>query len=186
MGSMPEETDKNIIKEIITHLNTLEKKINLLNENITETEDLVTVNKLDIVNLKNAIEKMKISMPEVSQDTINRLKELESVTENIGQIGRLKNMENEIESLKSAIRGTKQKGLSDVVAGMEFISQKIEKMESELKDMKRKKHEKAIGSLHKRIETVEKKTSFIKHCPGCHAIVSERAAFCGKCGKKIK
>jgi chromosome segregation ATPase len=182
---MPEDSDAGVIKEIITHLNALEDKIKLLSENIMETGDMVTVNKLDIVNLKNGLEKLKISMPDVSPDTINKLKELEAITENIGEVGRWKNIEKEMDALKSRAQQTRQKGVSNVIAGMELMGQKVARIESELKGLKAKKHEKTIGKLHKRIETVEKKTSFIKHCPGCHAIVSERAMFCGKCGKKI-
>ena len=185
---MPEQPDKNIIKELIAHINALEDEIKLLSENISETEDLVTVNKLDIINLKNGLEKMKISMPEVSPDMINKLKELESITGNIGQLEKWKNMESEMKSLKSNVLGTKQKGMNDLMAGLEFMNQKVAELESDLKDMKTGKHdnhEKAIGKLHERVRTVEKKSSFIKHCPGCNSIVNEKAAFCGKCGKKV-
>jgi len=185
---MSEQQEKNIIKEIIAHLNSLEEKIKLLSDNIAETEDLVTINKLDMVNLKNGLEKLKISMPEVSPDTMNKLRELESITENIGQIGRWKKIEEEIDNIKSVLRGSKQKGLDDVIAGLEFLNQKTTKLESEMKRLKTKKQAKTknvIDKLHKRVENVEKKTSFIKHCKGCHAIMSEKASFCSRCGKKV-
>lgn len=185
MGSMPDQQDKGIIKELIAHINSLEEKIKLLSDTIAETEDMVTVNKLDIVNMKNGLEKLKISMPEVSPDTIDKLRELESITENIGQVDKWKNIEKEIEALKSMPRSGKEKSINDVVAGMEFMSQKIEKMEAELGKMKSAGHEKVVSDLHKRMETVEKKTSLIKHCPGCNAIVNRKAAFCSKCGKPI-
>jgi chromosome segregation ATPase len=182
---MPEQQDKGIIKELIAHINSLEDKIKLLSDTIAETEDLVTVNKLDIVNMKNGLEKLKISMPEVSPDTINKLRELESITENIGQVDKWKNIEKEIEALKSQPKSGKVRGINEVIAGMEFMGQRIEKLEAELGKVRSAKPKAAVSDLSKRIESVEKKTSLIKHCPSCNAIVNRKAAFCSKCGKPV-
>jgi chromosome segregation ATPase len=186
---MPVQEDKSIIKEIITHLNSLEEKIKTLNDNVDETEDLVTVNKLDIVNLKNSLERIKISMPEVSPDTLSKLRNVEKITENMKKMESLDRIEKDIEVLKSQKGATKEKGLNDVVAGLEFMNQKIEKLESKMNEMSHEGHEEhrnEIGKIHERVQTIEDKTSMIKHCPKCHAFLNEKAAFCNKCGYKVE
>ena len=185
---MPEEPDKNIIKEIITHLNTLEEKLKTLNDGIKEAEDLVTVNKLDIINLKNEIEKIKLSIPEVSLDTLNKLKELEKITASTEQIEKWKRLEKDVGTIKTRMEEKEGGRMDDVIAGLEIMNQRVMKLESDISDIKTKKHKEhaeAIGKLSDKVKTIEKTTSRITHCPGCGGIVTEKAKFCSKCGKKL-
>ena len=183
---MPEEPKRDIIKEIITHLNAIEEKINLLKESMEETNDLVTVNKLDIINLKNEIEKIKLSIPEVSPDTLAKLRELEKLSEKVGRLDKWKRMEKEIENLKVAMQKTGSASLNEITSALELLNQRLRKLESEA-ELKRHKeqHKRAIDRLKRRVETVEEKTARLIHCPGCGALVREDARFCSRCGKKI-
>lgn len=55
------ESKSPIISELITHINQLESTISSLKETINDINDLQLVNKLDIINIRNEIEKLRMS-----------------------------------------------------------------------------------------------------------------------------
>ncbi|RLI98464.1 MAG: hypothetical protein DRO99_00675 [Candidatus Aenigmatarchaeota archaeon] len=189
---LPEEPKKDIIKQLITHMNTVEDKINLVKDSIAETEDLIMVNKLDIINLKNQIEKLKLSTPEVSPETLNKLRSIEEVADKL-QIDKWKNMEKDIEGIKSYLKKTGGRDMDDVTASLQLMDQRLKKLESgsvtksdhKVVIKKHDNHEKAISDLHKRVKEVEKKTEHLKKCPSCGNLVKMDAKFCNRCGKKV-
>jgi hypothetical protein len=185
---MPKEVDNSIIKEMITHLNTLEDKIKTQNEDMKESEDLLTVNKLDIINLKNEIEKLKMSIPEVSPETLNKLKEMEKFSSSKGQMKKWDGLEKDVQAIKAGMGRKESSEGSNVIAGLEMLNQRLIKLESNLSDMRVKKHKKhaeAISKLDMKVKTIEKKTSNIIHCPGCNTVIRKGTKFCGKCGKRL-
>ena len=182
--AVPEDS-KNIIKKLIAHLNALEGKINLLKEGIDETNDLVTVNKLDIINLKNEIEKIKLSIPEVSPDTLTKLREQEKLSGSTGQIEKWKRMEKDIEDLRNMIERGGPKNIAEITSAMELLNQRVRKLESAEALKKHTEHTKAIEGLSKRVEAVEKKAEKIRHCPRCGSPAKLNAKFCSKCGKRL-
>ena len=62
-----------IVSELITHLNELESKVVALEETISEMNDLQVVNKLDIINLKNELERIRLSVPMLSGEQIGKV-----------------------------------------------------------------------------------------------------------------
>jgi ribosomal protein L40E len=160
------------------------------------------VNKLDIINLKNQTEKIKISLPNISPRTLDRIKSLEILPEGKKGSDRFKTMEKEIGAIKCQLKAKNQKDLTDIAAGMEFINQRLDKFETNFKDIKKKlhtQHEKShknhekhkehahtIKHLRQKLGKIEKKTSSIKHCKKCGAVISGHAKFCNKCGRKVQ
>lgn len=55
---------------------SLETKLTILQESISEATDLETVNKLDIINLKNEIEKIKMALPLNDEAQINEIRQM--------------------------------------------------------------------------------------------------------------
>ncbi len=197
---MPEEDSKNIIKELIAHINSLEEKIGSLNESITESRDLSMVNKLDIINLKNQTEKIKLSLPNISPDMIRKMRQLEDMPGGRRGSEKMKAIEKEIKIIKSRLGDANQRNLNDIAAGMEFINQRLDKFESAMKQARKKssgvhslpkladksrEHSKAIKSIHKKLGMIEKKASMIKHCKKCGSVVEPHAKFCRRCGSKV-
>lgn len=55
-----EASDKKVIQELIKHVNELDGKVKDLDSSISDFSDLEIMNKLDIINLKNEIDKLKL------------------------------------------------------------------------------------------------------------------------------
>ena len=55
-------SDKKVKREIIKHLNELEGKMRDIQGSVSDVNDLQIINKLDIINLKNEIDKIKLLM----------------------------------------------------------------------------------------------------------------------------
>ena len=60
---MPGPDDKKVIAELITHVNKLESRIKDVQTSLSDMNDLQLLNKLDIINLKNEIDKLKMVLP---------------------------------------------------------------------------------------------------------------------------
>jgi len=69
--------DKRIIKELIAHINRVESKVKELQANLSDMNDLQLLNKLDIINLKNELEKLKMVFPEEAPEIEEKPKEAE-------------------------------------------------------------------------------------------------------------
>jgi ribosomal protein L40E len=55
-------SDKKVKREIIKHLNELDGKMRDIQTSVSDVNDLQIINKLDIINLKNEIDKIKLLM----------------------------------------------------------------------------------------------------------------------------
>ena len=56
--------DKKVIKELITHVNRIDSKIKDLETTTSDMNDLQLLNKLDIIHLKNEVDKLRLMVPE--------------------------------------------------------------------------------------------------------------------------
>lgn len=182
---MPEQEKGGIIREIITHINALEEKMGLLKESMSELEDLDTVNRLDIINLKNEVEKIKMSSPELPEETMANLRELEGLSERIGSAEKWDFLEKGIAEIISMKGRLDSSGIGDISNALKSLQKRIERLESGMSGLTESDHGKSINMLEKRMETVEKKTDKINHCPSCGALVKDGAMFCTRCGKKV-
>ena len=142
-----------IIPEIITHINKLEEKINMLKEGIQEAKDLQTVNKLDIINLKNEIEQIKLSMTTLSPESIENIRALEKLSE---KIGKAENIKNDIDKLKSDVNKLKPVKLEDVYTNINLLQQRMNEFE------KRTPAESIPNDFSTRLKTLEKRMDSAK------------------------
>jgi chromosome segregation ATPase len=191
----PEQTGtkgKNkIIPEIITHMNKLEEKINTFKESIQEAKDLQTVNKLDIINMKNEIEQIKLSMPTLSTESVERVKVTEKLSE---RVGKTEKIEADIDKLKSYMKKLEPVKLKEVFAALDTLQQKMNELEKGTpKKAARVSIPKEIRSLSQHLENLEKKVKSMKQaaprantCKKCGAALNPKAKFCGKCGARVK
>lgn len=177
---MPEDGKKDIIKELIIHINSLEEKVSMIRESLAEVDDLITVNKLDVINLRNDIEKVKLSVPEVSPDILGKLRDIERMSGGAEEIQKWRGMEKDIEIIKKIIGEMRNKNFKEMFNGLELHNQRIIQLESEDQG---KIDSRSVGMLDERIKTIEDKTSKLNHCKYCHALIRPGAKFCPKCGK---
>jgi len=108
-----EGKESKIIQELITHVNALESKISSLEESISEANDLQTVNKLDIINMKNELDKIKMVFPSVSHEQIEKMQEISKLVDS--------------ESLKEL--GDFEKKIKDTYKNMELLHQRLASLE---------------------------------------------------------
>lgn len=173
-----------IIPEIITHINKVEEKINMLKESIKEAKDLQTVNKLDIINLKNEIEQIKLSIPTISPETAERIRAMDKLSE---RAGKAENIEADVDKLKSDMKKLEP---AKVSAALNMLQQKMDELEKGTpKKAARvpipKEFSLRLEKLEKRMESLRKAAPRVNACKKCGAALSPKAKFCGKCGAKL-
>lgn len=95
------EEIKKIVTELITHLNTLEEKIKAIKEEISEIKDAELIDKLDIINLSNQLERIKLTMPDISPETKNELEHISKLLEKVKDVKRL---QKEIEKIEKKLK----------------------------------------------------------------------------------
>lgn len=167
-GQIETKEKKKIISEMIAHINRVEEKINTLKEGMRDIKDLQTVNKLDIINLKNEIEQIKLSIPTLSPENIERVKAMEKLAEKAEKAEEIK---DDVDKLKSDMKKLDmiQKKLAEI--------EKIHANRRVTKDVKTKpRHMLHIPDRLKRTK--------IKKCKKCGAVLIPKAKFCGRCGAK--
>ncbi len=104
---MPEETDE---------------LLKVFKNKISELEDLELVNKLDIINIKNELDKISltnVSSPEVEE----RVSELKRLAEKVGDMKKYDRLLGDIDRIK-AVAGTK--GGEDLKARMDELGRRVE------------------------------------------------------------
>jgi len=188
----PEQTGtkgKNkIIPEIITHINRLEEKINTFKESIQEAKDLQTVNKLDIINMKNEIEQIKLSMPTLSPESVERVKATEKLSE---RVKKTEEIEADIDKLKSDVNKLKPVKLKDVFAALDTLQQRMNEFEKRTPKKAAglpvpKNFDSRLKNLEKKVKSMKQAAPRVKVCKKCRAILNPKAKFCGKCGARVK
>jgi ribosomal protein L40E len=84
------DNDKKLLSNIIDYLNKIEERIKTLEINLSEMKDLELVNKLDIINLKNEIEQIKL------------IKGISTSGHSVEEImSYMKNLENRLQKIES-------------------------------------------------------------------------------------
>jgi chromosome segregation ATPase len=137
--------DRKIISELITHINQLESKIASLEETISETSDLQTVNKLDIINLKNELEKIKLVFPSVSPEQIGKFQEISKMLES-SSLREFREIEKKIEKTAKSVESLYKRMESAEPASLpEGLVQEIESLKAGVDSLQNS--QKSLGPL---------------------------------------
>ena len=160
---MKEERSKqdSVISEIIAHVNTLEQKLTNMESKYADIKDVQLVNKLDIINLKNEIEKIRSANPNLNEETQEVLRDVHELSEEIKNIKDFKNLRKMFNDLQSYV----SMGMKEI-EGMKKSYSKIQK-DSVMRQQS--------------IETIPKR----QRCVKCRTVLNPNAKFCTKCGNKI-
>ncbi|MBM3304116.1 MAG: zinc-ribbon domain-containing protein [Candidatus Aenigmarchaeota archaeon] len=172
-----------IIQELITHINSLEQKINMLKEELSEANDLQTVNRLDIINLKNEIEKIKISVPVLAPDIADRIKGMEKLMEKQDHTGSIQKMIGDMEQLKKAVRGISPETIEEMQSEISALYEMVSRRQPQ--EQAGAQPSKEVAELKKQLAELEIKAVPVPHCSKCGAVLKPGARFCGRCGKKL-
>jgi chromosome segregation ATPase len=101
IGNIGGEEGKKIITELITHLNSVEEKLKAIKEEISEIKDAELLDKLDIINLSNQLERVKLTMPDITPETKGGLEHVSQLLEKIKDV---KTLQKEIEKIEKKLK----------------------------------------------------------------------------------
>ena len=149
-------TPKEVLSELIMHVNTLDEKINTINDSMAEIKDMQLVNKLDIINLNSEIKRIGMNAPEITPEMAENLKRISEILENAKVATKWKEMEKDVEAIKYRLVEMESPG----------ESRKKQEPPKEAKPEKRKEEK-------------------FKTCKQCGSVLKPGGKFCGKCGKKV-
>lgn len=125
---------------------------------LEEIRDMELVNRLDIINIKNEIDKLKLTLPQsIEQIPRDELMELVKIAEKVKDIKALKQSLDEIEQLKERLKDHPEE---------------IRRLQGEIQEMKHQ-HNFFVGRE-------------AAGCSACGAELPAVAKFCKKCGKRVK
>jgi hypothetical protein len=143
-----------ILTEVITHINQIEGKLSLIEEKIGDINDLQIVNKLDIINLKNEIEKIRLASSTLSPEMIETLQHAEEVAKKLDRVKKIEKMYDEIKDLKSM--GTRE--------GLELMNQRISVLENIVKNINTSlpPSTNQLSSIKSRIKNLESRIAGLK------------------------
>jgi ribosomal protein L40E len=139
----------------------MEEKLKTLSSKLAELEDLQLVNKLDMVNLKNEIENLKLTFSVPSPEALESIKELGKIAENAEVFSKLKDLARNVDRLS---RG-KTEGLEDMIRVVDHIDKRVASLETRSLGMKpeeAKEYAKRIEELRKGMEGLPGKAVDIK------------------------
>jgi len=179
-----EQGKDRIIQELITHINNLEQKINMLKDELSEQNDLQTVNRLDIINLKNELEKIKISVPVLSPDIADKIKDMEKLMEKRDHTDSIQKMTEDIKQLKKAVHTINPEAIEEIQGEISSLYDMVSKKQPSGK-AEGVKPGRDVSELKKRLEELETKTVPTPYCKKCGIVLKPGIKFCGKCGKKV-
>lgn len=109
---------------------SLEDKLNTLSSKLTELEDLQLVNKLDIINLKNELEQVKLTASLPGPETLQRITELGKIVENVEEFKKLMGLVKNIDKVIAGVRGAGAEDLEDMIRVVDDIDKRLRGMET--------------------------------------------------------
>jgi chromosome segregation ATPase len=151
----PKEKDK-LISEIIEHVNSLQEKITALKSDYAELKDVQLVNKLDIINLKNEVDKVRVTSPMLDPETQQTIEDVHGIAHDVKTLKQIKNAEKQLTELTSKTL----KNTDDI----EVLKNKLNRTQSAATPTTGL-HDSEIKTLVNRIQEVEEQVKRIVRAP---------------------
>jgi hypothetical protein len=101
----------------------------LVTEKISEIEDLILVNKLDIINLKNEMEKLRITAALPSPDVMEGIKQLADLAHQADEFRKWKRVADDVQKLKEQAIKSKPLNFDAIEKNIKFIDQRLSMLE---------------------------------------------------------
>jgi len=135
-----------------------------IRDKIAELEDLQLVNKLDIINMKNELDKMNLTSS-TDSETAERISELSKMAKKAGDLKNIQKAYSDISDLKSKLEKSPSMDLQPLKADLDSIKKRMTSIEGmKLRTLAPDKRDAAPLSdeLKKRLDELEKKISSVK------------------------
>ncbi len=140
----------------LNRLDLLEQKMNMIRDELMETKDMMLVNQLDVINLKNDIEKMSLTdtgSPSGSAGPAEALHEIRKRFEKLDDVNK------ELEDIKKDIKNVRSEKGEKIDPS---VFKKIDDLEKEIKAIKSIKEGKPDKSLLEKMNYLESRLESIK------------------------
>jgi predicted nucleic acid-binding Zn-ribbon protein len=173
---------ENTVQGLMIRIGSLEQKIKMLREEIEEQTDLQTVNRLDIINLKNELERVKMSVPVLSPDIVDRIKGMEKLVSKQDKAGDFGKLAEDVGKLKDQMKSVNPKTLEEIQGEIASLYDMLKSQPSSGQKTAFARP-KEIDEMLARLDALE--GSQPERCPKCGSELKAGTKFCGKCGKKL-
>jgi len=124
---------------------TSEEKLKVLREQFEEMKDTQTVNKLDIINLNNEVDALKLTSNQMTPETEKKMEDILKITQKLDKFKKLDNLINDVSNLKKGVAPVKAgskpgysgtKELSAVSSKINQLEQSINILETKFSSLK--------------------------------------------------
>lgn len=121
---------------------TLEESLKVLRDQLEEMKDTQTVNKLDIINLSNEVDSLKLTSSKVTPETEKKIEEITQIAKKLEKFKKVDNLVKDIENLKKKSFGSSKAGYSATkeLVGIDnkinSLEQSVNVLETKLSSMK--------------------------------------------------
>jgi DNA repair exonuclease SbcCD ATPase subunit len=175
---MAEEVGGRLAQELMERMSAIEQKLNSLKDELEEQADLQTVNRLDIINMRNELDKVKMSVPALTPELAERVKEIEKLVSKQDRKDALARMADDLEKVKAALKTFNPEEIRELRSEVEALSAAASRPGA------RQPHGKELEELKKRVENIAASAEVAK-CPKCGNPLKPGAKFCGRCGRRL-
>ncbi len=106
--------------------NVTKEKINSIQDKLSEIKDLQLVNKLDIMNLKNEIEKLQFNILSLPPETVKKIQDLVKLSGETKEFEKLKSISNEFDNIKKRLQKVESLKLDEFKTRISAIDQRLD------------------------------------------------------------
>lgn len=138
---------------------SMEERLNTISSKLSELDDLLLVNKLDLINLKNEIEKLKLTASIPGPEVLERVSELGKVVENAEEFRKLKALTKNIDKIMADIQAVSPGGLEDMIKVVDDIDKRVKRLETQglgMRPREAEEYAKSVEELRSSIERLPK------------------------------
>jgi len=119
---------------------------------------LQLINKLDIINLKNEIEKLRLTASAPSPETLERIRELGKIVENAEEFKKLKSVTDNIDKIIADMQAGPE-GLEDMIRVVDDIDKRVRGLETRglgMKPREAQEYAKSVEELKSSLKSLPK------------------------------
>jgi hypothetical protein len=139
---------------------TAQELLKSIRDKLSDLEDMQLVNKLDIINMKNELDRVSLTSAP-SPETTEKIAELAKMAEKSDKLKKLESAYSDIEKMKSDLEKAKPADSQSVRAEMDMVKKKLSELESGAKPGELppagsdeiKKMKKEIGNIKSQLES---------------------------------
>ncbi len=167
-----------------TGLNRLEQSVNELAAQLAEFHDIQLIDKLDLVNMKNEIERLRLVLPAIAPENEERFAAINALVEKADTIKKIQSLAEDVDTLKKEIAPKESRDAKWLHNQVEILTERVAGLETGGPASRR------LALIEERLARMEQLgnkslVDKLRQCGACGAPLKDKAQFCGSCGKRL-